>query len=75
MSRGRPVAPLVLTDEEKSELERIVRRRTAGQSDVQRARVILLSAQGLPNLKLAQKTGISAFSVGRWRRRFVQDRL
>jgi transposase len=64
-----------LTDEEKSELERIVRRRTAGQSDVQRARVILLSAQGLPNFKVAQKTGISALSVGRWRRRFVQDRL
>jgi transposase len=64
-----------LTNEEKSELERIVRRRTAGQSDVQRARVILLSAQGLPNFKVAQKTGISALGVGRWRRRFVQDRL
>ena len=75
MSKGRPVPPLDLSAEEKAELEKTVRRRLAGQSDVQRANVILLCASGLPNFVVAEKTGISALSVGKWRRRFAKDRL
>ena len=75
MSKGRPVPALDLSAEEKAELEKTVRRRSAGQSDVQRAKVILLCASGLPNCVVAEKTGISALSVGKWRRRFAKDRL
>ncbi|MCX6847496.1 MAG: IS630 family transposase [Verrucomicrobia bacterium] len=75
MKPGRPIPPLVLSDEEKAELEKTVRQRTAAHSDVQRARVILLCAQGLPNYLVAEQTGISSLSVGRWRQRFVQARL
>ena len=75
MKPGRPIPPMVLSDEEKAELEKTVRQRTAAHSDVQRARVILLCAQGLPNYRVAEQTCISSLSVGRWRQRFVQDRL
>jgi transposase len=75
MSKGRPVPPLVLSPEEKNELEKTVRRRSASQTDVQRAKVILGCAAGLPNYRVAQQTGVSALSVGRWRRRFAEHRL
>ena len=75
MKPGRPIPPLVLSAKEKAELEKTVRQRTAAHSNVQRAHVILLCAQGIPNYKVAEQTGISSLSVGRWRKRFVQDRL
>lgn len=75
MKLGRPIPPLVLSDEEKAESGKTVRQRTAAHSDVQSARVILLCAQGMPNYQVAKQTGISSLSVGRWRQRFVQDRL
>ena len=75
MNRGRRISPLVLSTDERDTLEQTVRKRSAGQSDVQRAKVILLGSQGLTNTQVAEQTGISALSVGRWRRRFVKDRL
>jgi hypothetical protein len=42
MKLGRPISPLVLSDEEKAELGKTVRQRNAPHSDVQRASVILL---------------------------------
>ena len=42
---------------------------------MKRAKVILLCASGLADCVVAEKTGISALSVGKWRRRFVKDRL
>lgn len=41
MSRGPKTAAVVLTDEERSELQRLVRRRGAGQAAVMRARIML----------------------------------
>lgn len=75
MKRGRPIPPLILEAAEREQLQSIVRRRSASQSDVLRAKVILGCASGLPNCEVARQTGLSARSVGSWRRRFAEHRL
>jgi transposase len=75
MPRGRPIPPLILTTTEQATLQSVVRRSTAGQAEALRARVILLCGEGLPNEVVAERTGICPHSVGKWRRRFLADRL
>jgi len=73
--RGRPKAELSLTDEERSALERLARRRTSAQATALRARIILTSAEGRANAEVAAKLGVNQATVGKWRRRFVAARL
>jgi len=73
--RGRPKAELSLSDEERSALERLVRRRTSAQAMALRARIILASATGSPNAAVAGGLGVTPATVGKWRRRFVTSRL
>ena len=72
---GRPKTKLELTDDEREELGRLARRRTAGSATVLRARIVLRCATGAENQHVAEHLGISQQTVGKWRRRFVQDRL
>ncbi|MEH3116298.1 MAG: IS630 family transposase [Methylorubrum populi] len=77
MSRGPKTAAVVLTDEERSELQRLVRRRGAGQAAVMRARIVL-TADAEPqatNRAIAVRLGISRQSVITWRQRFLAHRL
>ena len=41
----------------------------------ERCRIILRCAAGLPNKVVAAELGVHAHTVGKWRRRFVQERL
>jgi transposase len=75
MHRGRPKAELVLTDEERTVLERYVRRGTTAQRLAMRARIVLLCAAGLNNKCVARRLRTSAPTVGKWRGRFVEARL
>src|SRR5450756_2038524 len=72
---GRPKAELSLTDEERSALERLARRRTSAQAAALRARIILSCATGAPNTAVAEVLGVAPATVGKWRRRFVAARL
>jgi hypothetical protein len=67
--------PLVLTDGERAELQRRVRAHTTPQRDVTRARMILLAADALPNRQIARLVGMHPDAVGRWRRRFHDQRV
>ncbi|NQY61792.1 IS630 family transposase [Cognatishimia sp.] len=69
---GRPKAPLALDDDTREHLERIVRAPTSAQRDVLRARMILLSAQGLTNQAVGASVGVTGQTVGKWRRRFIE---
>ncbi len=40
-----------------------------------RCRMILLCAQGLTSKDVARQLGVSEHTVGKWRRRFVNDRI
>ena len=72
---GRPVAALVLSDEERSFLERQARRHRVARSLSERCRMILRCADGLANKAVAAELGVHEHTVGKWRRRFVKDRL
>ena len=64
---------IVLTEDERAELEGWARRRdTAGLA--LRSRIVLAAADGESNSELAVRMGISRSTVMRWRNRFVQDR-
>lgn len=71
----KPSNVIMLTTEERQELGEIVRTRTAPYRRVQRARVILLAADGMANKAIAQEVGLSRAMVVRRRQRFLESRL
>ena len=75
MRTGRPTSVLKLTGEERTVLERYVRRGTTAQRLAMRARIVLLCADGLPNTEVARRLRTSCQTVGKWRGRFVEARL
>jgi transposase len=66
------VEPLTLTLEDRSELERRVRARTTPHRDRQRAKVVLLAADGVTGRSIAKEVGLSPQSVSKWRIRFAE---
>src|SRR5919201_406453 len=72
---GRPKAELVLTDEERETLTRWSRRASSAQALALRCRIVLACADGLSNVEVAQRLGVTRPTVGKWRSRFVSDRL
>ena len=73
MPRGRPKEPLVVSEEQRSELERLARRRKTAQSLALRARIVLACAEGGTNQAVAAQLGVVGATVGKWRRRFIQE--
>lgn len=73
--RGRPIAEIKLSKQERVELESTLRRRRVAQSDALRAKVILLAAEGNASTEIMRRTGLSAPTVGKWRARFLELRL
>lgn len=72
---GRPKAELVLTDDEREQLLHWTRRHTSAQALALRSRIILACAEGTSSREVAEKLGCNEATVGKWRRRFVADRL
>ena len=72
---GRPIAPLILSSDERAYLERQVRRHRAARSSSERCRVILRCADGIPSKTVASELGLHEHTVGKWRRRFLKDRI
>lgn len=69
------VAPeIVLTDQERVELTRLVRSRITSVRLAQRARIVLLAAQRLQNKEIAVQLGVGRVQVSRWRERYAQGR-
>ncbi len=73
--RGRPVAVVTLTDEERATLVRWSRRAKSSQALAQRCRIVLGCAEGKSNQDVAAELGIWPQTVGKWRNRFVARRL
>ncbi|WP_285702209.1 IS630 family transposase [Actinomadura sp. NBRC 104412] len=73
--RGRPVAEVRLTDEERETLVRWARRAKSSQALAQRCRIVLGCADGKTNQEVAAELGIWPQTVGKWRRRFAERRL
>jgi transposase len=73
--RGRPKAPLVLTDEERQTLQRWSRRAKTSQALALRCKIVLACAEGKTNQAVAEQLGIWPQTVTKWRGRFVRGRL
>jgi transposase len=72
---GKPRLPLVLTDAERRTLQGWASRRKTAQGLAQRARIVLLCAEGKSNVAVAAELGITRETVGKWRSRFVRQRF
>jgi len=66
--------PLHVSDEERIELERRVRSNTVQARVAQRARIVLLAADGVSNRKIGELVGMHFNQVGIWRQRVGRDR-
>ena len=75
MPRGRPLEVLTVTAEEHARLTEWTRRPTTAQALAVRARIVLGAAEGRSNKELAGTLRITEPTVGKWRRRFLADRL
>jgi transposase len=72
---GRPKAKLALSPAERETLERWSRRGKTAQRLATRARIVLACAEGLDNKSVAARLGLTPQTVGKWRGRFVVDRM
>jgi transposase len=66
---------LTLSEEERETLERWTRRPKTNQALAQRARIILAAANGSTNTEVAARLGVIKQTVGKWRTRFLNERL
>src|SRR5262245_14468245 len=71
----RPKTPIVLTSEERSDLEQLVNRKKVAQQLALRARIVLACAEGVENKVIARRLHVSQQMVCRWRIRFARDRV
>ncbi|MEE1562981.1 MAG: IS630 family transposase [Alphaproteobacteria bacterium] len=75
MGRGRVAVAIELSAAERRELEELTRRRSTPQGRARRARIVLLSSEGLENKEIARQLGATEDTVGKWRRRFAERRV
>lgn len=73
--RGPRLPELVLSAEERTKLEMLVRRPKTAQRMALRARIVLMAADGAANKRLAAELRISRATVIKWRERFRVHRL
>jgi transposase len=72
---NRKASPIVLNVEEKRTLESMSNSRTAPYRKVQRARLVLLAAEGMTNTAIAREVGLQRSMVVQWRQRFIGERV
>jgi transposase len=70
---NRPADALVLEDDDRRRLVAMTRSPTVRAGLAQRARILLLAADGLSNTEIADKVGVSRPTVLVWRQRYVEQ--
>ena len=71
----RVAAEIVLTDEEQSELTKMMRSKLTSVRLAQRVRIVLLAAEGRQNKEIAEQLGVGRVQVSRWRERYAKSGL
>jgi len=68
----RIAATIKVTDQQRKTLQRWARGRSTPVRLMQRAKIVLLAADGKENKEIAQTLAVQPSTVGRWRKRFAQ---
>ena len=71
----RVARQIVLNDQERTELKKLVSSKLTSVRLAQRARIVLLAAEGMQNRDIAVQVGVGRVQVSRWRERYAQSRL
>ena len=71
----RVATKIVLSEDEMSELTKLVRSKQASVRLSQRARIVLLAADGMQNQEIATQLNVGRVQVSRWRERYAESRL
>ncbi len=66
---------VVLSAEERAELEKLAQGRKFPVRVVERARIVLFAAEGKQNREIAELCAVTRRTVSLWRRRFVEKRI
>jgi transposase len=66
---------LVLSEEEREQLEAWARRPTSAQALAERSRIVLCASEGMKNTQIAARLGLSRHTAAKWRGRFAAERL
>ena len=69
----RVAAEVKLSNDEREQLEKLSRARTATVRLAQRSKMIVMAAAGIPDLKIAAELGVARQTVARWRGRFIRN--
>lgn len=72
---GPSAAVVELSEDERTELVALARRRKTAQALALRSRIVLACAEGKGNVAVAEELGISRETVRKWRTRFLAGRL
>jgi putative transposase len=75
MAVGRPMPPLVLTEDDVQQLHSIANSRSLPHSIVQRAQIVLACGAGETNTSIAKRMGLTGMTVGKWRKRYRDQGL
>jgi len=68
--RGAKAQVVNLSDAEKQDLEKLIKRHQVGQQIAKRARIVLAAARGQKNKEIAQEYKTTLDTVGLWRNRW-----
>jgi transposase len=75
MRTGRPKATLKLNADEERVLTSVAHRSRSAPAVARRARIVLACARGQDNKTVARQLRVTPATVGKWRSRFLQNRL
>jgi transposase len=72
---GATAEPLLLRQNDRDELVGLTRSSSVGAGLAARARIVLLAAEGTPNVEIARLVGVSRPTVNAWRTRYAERGL
>ncbi|VAW84028.1 Mobile element protein [hydrothermal vent metagenome] len=65
---------IILSSKEKQQLEQNIKSRKTSVRLLERSKIVLLAAEGIPNYKIAEKLNLNINKIGRWRNRYAKNR-